>query len=41
MDELVPGIILPETRHRLMNIIKSLKDRAQIDGAIWAEQSCP
>jgi aspartate racemase len=34
MDELVPGIILPETRDRLMNIIKSLKDRAQIDGAI-------
>jgi aspartate racemase len=34
MDELVPGIILPETRDRLMNIIKSLKDRAHIDGAI-------
>ena len=34
MDELVPGIILPETRDHLMNIIKSLKDRAQIDGAI-------
>jgi aspartate racemase len=34
MDELVPGIILPETRDRLMNIIKVLKDRAQIDGAI-------
>jgi aspartate racemase len=34
MDELVPGIILPETRDRLMDIIKSLKDRAQIDGAI-------
>lgn len=34
MDELVPGIILPETRDRLMNIIKILKDRAQIDGAI-------
>jgi aspartate racemase len=34
MDEIVPGIILPETRDRLMNIIKSLKDRAQIDGAI-------
>src|SRR6266853_3263348 len=26
MDELVPGIILPETRDRLMNIIKALKD---------------
>jgi aspartate racemase len=34
MDELVPGIILPETRDRLMNIIKILKERAQIDGAI-------
>jgi aspartate racemase len=34
MDELVPGIILPETCERLMNIIKSLKERAQIDGAI-------
>ena len=34
MDELVPGIILPETRDHLMNIINSLKDRAQIDGAI-------
>lgn len=34
MDELVPGIILPETRDRLMNIIKTLKERAQIDGAI-------
>jgi aspartate racemase len=34
MDELVPGIIVPETRDRLMNIIKTLKDRAQIDGAI-------
>ncbi|HEY2625383.1 MAG TPA: amino acid racemase [Candidatus Udaeobacter sp.] len=34
MDELVPGIILSETRDRLMNIIKILKDRAQIDGAI-------
>ena len=34
MNELVPGIILPETRHRLMKIIKALKDRAQIDGAI-------
>jgi aspartate racemase len=34
MDELVSGIILPETRDRLMNIIKILKDRAQIDGAI-------
>src|SRR4030095_6007726 len=34
MAELVPGIILPETRDRLMNVIKNLKDRAQIDGAI-------
>src|SRR5438046_241913 len=34
MDELVPGIILAETRNGLMNIIKDLKDRAQIDGAI-------
>jgi aspartate racemase len=34
MDELVPGIILPETRAGLMSIIKSLKDCAQIDGAI-------
>jgi aspartate racemase len=34
MDELVPGIIVPETRDRLMNIIKTLKERSQIDGAI-------
>jgi aspartate racemase len=34
MDELVPGIIVPETRDCLMSIIKSLKDRAQVDGAI-------
>jgi aspartate racemase len=34
MDELVPGIILPETREGLMNIIKGLQDRDQIDGAI-------
>ena len=34
MDELVPGIILLETRDRLMNITKSLKERARIDAAI-------
>src|SRR6266480_743423 len=39
MDELVPGIILPETRDRLMNIIKTLKERAQIDGAILGDET--
>jgi aspartate racemase len=34
MQELVKGIILPETRERLMTIIKTLKERAQIDGVI-------
>ena len=34
MNELVKGIILPETRERLMTIIKTLKERAQIDGVI-------
>ena len=34
MQELVKGIILPETRERLMNIIKAMKERAQIDGVI-------
>lgn len=34
MQELVQGIILPETRARLMTIIKTLKERAQIDGVI-------
>lgn len=34
MQELLKGIILPATRDRLMTIIKTLKERAQIDGAI-------
>jgi aspartate racemase len=34
MGELVPGKILPETRERLMYIIKALKDRSHIDGVI-------
>jgi aspartate racemase len=34
MNELVKGIILPETRARLMTIIKTLKERAGIDGVI-------
>ena len=34
MQELLKGIILPETRERLMAIIKALKDRSQIDGVI-------
>jgi aspartate racemase len=34
MNELVKGIILPETRERLITIIKTLKERAQIDGVI-------
>jgi aspartate racemase len=34
MWELLKGIILPETRERLMGIIKALKDRSQIDGVI-------
>lgn len=34
MSELLQGIILPETRERLMTIIETLKERAQIDGVI-------
>jgi aspartate racemase len=34
MQELLKGIILPETRERLMAIIKALKDRSLIDGVI-------
>jgi aspartate racemase len=34
MNELVQGIILPETREQLITIIKTLKERAQIDGVI-------
>jgi aspartate racemase len=34
MNELVKGIILPETREQLITIIKTLKERAQIDGVI-------
>lgn len=34
MQELLKGIIRPETRERLMAIIKALKDRSQIDGVI-------
>jgi aspartate racemase len=34
MQELVKGVILPETRERLMAIIKNLKERSQIDGVI-------
>jgi hypothetical protein len=41
MDELVPGIILPETRDRLMNIIKSLKIAPKSMERFWAEQNCP
>jgi aspartate racemase len=34
MQELLKGIVLPETRDRLMDIIKALKERSQIDGVI-------
>jgi aspartate racemase len=34
MRELLKGIVLPETRERLMTIIKTLKERSQIDGVI-------
>jgi aspartate racemase len=34
MQELLKGIILPETRTRLLAIIKTLKERSQIDGVI-------
>ncbi len=34
MNELVKGIILSETGERLMTIIKTLKERSQIDGVI-------
>jgi len=34
MQELLKGIIQPETRARLLAIIKTLKERSQIDGVI-------
>jgi len=34
MNEFVKGIILPETRERLITIIKTMKERSQIDGVI-------
>jgi aspartate racemase len=34
MNELVKGMILPKTHERLTAIIKSLKERSQIDGVI-------
>lgn len=34
MQELLKGIILPETRAQLLVIIKTLKERSQIDGVI-------
>lgn len=34
MRELLQGIILPETRDRLLAIIKALQERSQIDGVI-------
>ena len=34
MQELLQGIIRPETRERLMTIIQALKERSQIDGVI-------
>jgi aspartate racemase len=34
MQELLKGIILPETRERLRAIINALKERSQIDGVI-------
>jgi aspartate racemase len=34
MQELLKGIILPETRAQLLAIIKTLKERSQIDGVI-------
>ena len=34
VNELVKGIILPATREQLITIIKTLKERAQIDGVI-------
>ena len=34
MQELLKGIILPETRARLLAIIQAMKERSQIDGVI-------
>ena len=34
MQELLKGIILPETRDRLLAIIQAMKERSQIDGVI-------
>lgn len=34
MNELVSGIILPETRERLLKIVEGLKERREIEGVI-------
>ena len=34
MQELLKGIILPQTRERLLAIVKALKERSRIDGVI-------
>jgi aspartate racemase len=34
MQELLKGVILPETRARLLAIVKAMKERSQIDGVI-------
>jgi aspartate racemase len=41
MNELVPGIFLPETRARLLSIVESMKEREQIEGLILGGTELP
>ncbi len=41
MNELVPGIILPETRERLLKIVDRMKERQGIDGLILGGTELP
>jgi aspartate racemase len=41
MNELVNGVFLPETRNRLVTIIKNLKERDQIEGVILGGTELP
>jgi aspartate racemase len=41
MNELVPGIFLPETRENLLAIVDRLKNKIDIDGVILAGTELP
>lgn len=41
MNELVPGVILPETRERLLGIVDRLRDEQEIEGLILGGTELP